>query len=278
MTSSTKSNGLGRFRRCVAIVLRHEGGYVNHPRDPGGPTNWGITQRTLSDHLGRQATVEDVQNLDRQTAEAIYRRQYWNVVRGDDLSPGIDLVVFDAAVNSGPRRAARWLQQALRDVGLTVEETGQIDNSTVEAVRAAHRNGRSPDVIRRACQARLAFLQRLNNFDVFGRGWTRRVAEIEAQALRWAVEDQGGDPAETLQRAAEQSARTAEVARRGVQAAALATPAIAAGLSATVNPGPLLIGAVVVLGIAAAVYCVARLIQSRERRRAYTRAAQETRN
>lgn len=268
---------LARFRRSVAVTLRHEGGFVNHPRDPGGPTNMGITQRTLSAHLGREATLEDVQSLDRSTAEQIYRRDYWNAVQGDALPPGLDLVTFDAAVNSGPRRAARWTQRALRKVGLPLVEDGTIGRETAEAARAAHRNRRSVDAIKKACAARLGFLRGLATFDAFGRGWTRRVSEIEAKATRWAIEDQGRDAAPILRHEAEHSARQADRNRLAAQGSAAATPTGAGALDATADPSALVLALAVTVGIAAVVFFSARLLHLRERRRAFSREAQETR-
>ena len=102
-----------RFARCVAEVLKHEGGFVNHPRDPGGATNRGITHITLADWRGGPVTAEDVRTMSEAEAREIYRSKYWNAIQGDNLPAGVDLAVFDLAVNSGVGRAARMLQQQL---------------------------------------------------------------------------------------------------------------------------------------------------------------------
>jgi lysozyme family protein len=164
-----------RFAACVAEVLRHEGGYVDHPRDPGGCTNRGITRRTLEAWRRTSVTCEDVRALDEAEARAIYRAHYWNAVRGDELPAGIDLVTFDAAVNSGRRRAALWLQEAL---GVTAD--GVIGPRTLRAARGA--NDRAA-VITRACDLRLAFLRGLDTWPDFGRGWSRRVRAVRQAAL-----------------------------------------------------------------------------------------------
>lgn len=164
-----------RFAACVAEVLRHEGGFVDHPRDPGGCTNRGITLVALGAWRGGPCTRADVLALGEAEARAIYRAQYWNAVRGDDLPAGVDLAVFDAAVHSGPRRAALWLQGA---VG--VERDGAIGTLTLRAVRSA--NDRQA-LIRGLCAKRLAFLRTLDTWPDFGRGWTRRVAAVRARAL-----------------------------------------------------------------------------------------------
>lgn len=163
-----------RFGECLAHVLRHEGGYVDHPRDPGGATNMGITIGTLSDWLGRPATKAEVRALSRDLAAAIYHRRYWLPVRGDALGSGLDLVVFDYGVNSGPVRAVRTLQAAIG-----VDMDGVMGPVTINALAGRDRE----PLIRDVSARRRAFLRSLSTYDTFGRGWERRVAEVEAAAL-----------------------------------------------------------------------------------------------
>lgn len=164
-----------RFGECLAHVLKHEGGYVDHPADPGGATNMGITIGTLSDWMGRPATKEQVRDLPRDIAAAIYHKRYWLPVRGDALGPGLDLAVFDYAVNSGPGRAVRTLQAALG-----VEADGAMGPVTLGALAGRNRT----DLIAAICARRMAFLQSLPTFRTFGKGWQRRVAAIQDAALR----------------------------------------------------------------------------------------------
>lgn len=162
------------FARALAATLRFEGGYVNHPADPGGATNMGITLRVLADWRGAKVTPADVRAMPRSEAAAIYRRLYWEMVACDHLPAGVDLAVFDYAVNAGVGRASRALQQV---VGATVD--GIVGRDTVAATRAL-----SPaKVITALCAERRGFLRRLRIFTVFGRGWLRRVAAIEGLAL-----------------------------------------------------------------------------------------------
>ncbi len=170
----TQSN----FNACLAHVLQWEGGYVDHPRDPGGATNMGITHKTLENHRRRPVTKAEVRNLTKEEAGQIYRKSYWNAVRGDDLPPGLDLVAFDAGVNSGPRRGIRWLQK-----GLGVAVDGVIGPKTLRAAK----NADAVAAIKRACAARMGFLKRLGTWGTFGRGWTRRVDAIEAAAVAMVV-------------------------------------------------------------------------------------------
>lgn len=167
-----------RFERCLTEILRHEGGYVDHPSDPGGATNMGITRKTLArwrkvtPWTGLPKTA--VAALTRNEAALIYRANYWNTAKAGSMPSGVDLALFDFAVNSGPDRAARVLQAALG-----VAADGEIGLVTLAAVEAADPRR----VINALCDRRLSFLQRLTSFAVFGRGWTRRVAEIRAAAL-----------------------------------------------------------------------------------------------
>ncbi|WP_068310439.1 glycoside hydrolase family 108 protein [Polycladidibacter hongkongensis] len=164
------------FQLVIAKLLQHEGGYANRPRyaDPGGATKYGITRATLSGWLGRTASIADVKALKLETAVAIYKAQYWQAVRADQLPAGVDYAVFDFAVNSGPARAAKCLQQLL---GVSVD--GVIGAQTLAAAAA-----RPPAVlIREYCAARLAFMRRLKNWRYNKNGWSNRVAEVERAAL-----------------------------------------------------------------------------------------------
>lgn len=162
---------------AIDAVLAHEGGYVDHPADPGGATNRGITIAVLAKYRGKPVTEDDVRNLTEAEARAIYRARYWMPIRGDDLHPAIAYVTMDAAVNSGVARAARWLQQA---VGVAAD--GAIGPRTIEAAAKAD----PAHVVETCCAARLAFLQSLKTWPTFGRGWERRVHEVESEALRLA--------------------------------------------------------------------------------------------
>jgi lysozyme family protein len=132
-----------------------------------------VTIGTFAQFKGRKVTKEELRNISDADLRAIYRRKYWDVVNGDDLPAGLDFVAFDAAVNSGPSRGARWLQLALG-----VSADGKIGPVTIAAARAAN----AELAIDRACDERLAFLQRLKTWPTFGRGWGRRVADVRRVA------------------------------------------------------------------------------------------------
>ena len=166
---------MSNFERALGEVLRHEGGYVNNPVDPGGETNFGITRTTARAHGYRGS----MRTIPMPLVERIYRRSYWAAVRGDDLPTGVDLAVFDFAVNSGPQRAAQFLQRA---VG--VDDDGHIGPITLGAVAAAD----PAKLVRALCADRLTWLRTLKTWRHFGRGWTRRVQSVERTALGWIAE------------------------------------------------------------------------------------------
>jgi lysozyme family protein len=157
-----------------------EGGYSSNPKDPG---NWTGGKVGAGKLLGTQKGIaaasypdRDIRNLTDAEIQAIYRQDFWNPVRGDDLPVGVDLSVFDAGVMSGPSRSAKWLQQV---VG--VKADGAIGPATLAAVKAAAPRS----VIKGHCAKRLGFVQSLAIWNTFGKGWSRRIAAIEATSLSW---------------------------------------------------------------------------------------------
>ncbi|MDX0262881.1 N-acetylmuramidase [Sinorhizobium meliloti] len=165
------------FKAALARVLVHEGGYVNHPRDPGGATNQGITQRTYDAYRrSKGAAARTVRKLTAAERDAIYRRQYWDAIKGDKLPVGIDYVVFDGAVNSGPRQSVKWLQRALGPA-----YRGEIDGIIGLATFAALQETEDHDaLIDRICDRRMVYLRALDTWSDFAGGWTRRVQNVRA--------------------------------------------------------------------------------------------------
>lgn len=162
------------FARSLALVLAHEGGYSNHPKDPGSHTNKGITIATFRKWVKRNGTVEDLKNISNADVAKIYRKHYWDQVRGDDLPSGVDYAVFDYAVNSGPRRAIKALQSV---IGAKVD--GIIGPETMGQVSAMG----AATIVGKLCDERMAFLQRLEIWPTFKNGWTSRVAGVREDAM-----------------------------------------------------------------------------------------------
>jgi len=167
----------GTFAKAMPHVFSEEGGYVDHPKDPGGATNMGITLATLSAWEGGKVSKAEVKALTKSKATDIYRENYWNKVAGDDLPAGVDYAVLDFAIHSGPARAVKMLQKV---VG--ADQDGVIGAKTLAAVRkmAADR------IINELCDARLAWLKGLGTFATFGKGWTSRVSRVRSRALAFS--------------------------------------------------------------------------------------------
>ena len=156
---------------AMSWMLAHEGGYINHPKDPGGATNMGVTQRVY-DNYRRQKKQADrsVRAITSDEVAAIYKAQYWDAVKGDDLPSGVDYVVFDFAVNSGPKRAIMELQ---RVIGATVD--GILGFQTLAKTREM-----DPfELVEQLCRRRMKFLRSLKHWGTFGRGWTARVMGVK---------------------------------------------------------------------------------------------------
>lgn len=166
------------FKDSLKHVLDHEGGWADHPRDPGGATMKGVTLTTFRRHCGASMSKTALRNISDDQLGQIYRSGYWDKCRCDQLPSGVDYAVFDAAVNSGPGRSAKWLQAA---VG--AKQDGGIGPKTLVKVKQHD----AVSITEMMCDRRLAFLQRLDTWDTFGRGWGRRVESVRATALEMAT-------------------------------------------------------------------------------------------
>lgn len=182
---------------CLDETLKWEGGYSNHPSDPGGATMRGVTQKVYDQYrLSKRQMKQAVRRIQEDELQEIYRDGYWYTIDGDALPSGLDCSAFDLSVNSGPGRARQYLASI----------------------------GKAPGVetIKRFNARRMSFLRNLGTFKVFGKGWTRRVAAIEAFSIRLAS---GANASPILK----QEARKATAAMRGRSVAATGTAAAGAG-------------------------------------------------
>lgn len=163
---------------AIDLILAQEGGYVDHPSDPGGCTNRGITIATYRAHVDPHGTCADLRAMSDDVARSIYAERYWSAVNADALPSGLDLVVFDFGVNAGPARAARMLQRILG-----VAEDGSIGPVTLSAAFARDRE----NLIHDFSDDRLEYYKGLKTWPVFGRGWTRRTEQIRNEALEYPL-------------------------------------------------------------------------------------------
>ena len=161
------------FEQALAHVLLSEGGFVNHPKDPGGMTNLGCTKAVWEEFVGHPVSEADMRALTPAAVAPLYKRKYWDKVAGDLLPAGLDYAVFDAAINSGPGRAAKWLQEVAG-----VPADGSIGKQTLAAVDAFS----IQEIIAQYNDKRLQFLESLPTFATFGKGWTNRVSSVQSIA------------------------------------------------------------------------------------------------
>jgi lysozyme family protein len=165
--SGASDMAASNFSRALPLILKHEGGWSNHPADPGGATMRGVTQATY-DHWRAKwgKPSQSVRNISDAELSAIYKAGYWDQVGGDTLWAGVDYAAFDAAVNSGPGRARQWLSKAL----------GSSDHS---------------ETVKRLCAQRRGFVRGLRTWSTFGKGWSSRIAAVEAKGVSWALSAMG---------------------------------------------------------------------------------------
>ena len=154
------------FDACITFVLASEGGYVNDPHDPGGETNFGISKRSYPN--------VDIKHLTREAAVAIYKKDYWDRVKGDLLPVGVDLVALDAAVNSGVTTSIKWLQAASYML-----EDGVLGPKTLSALQTLDPSM----VVESALHKRLLYLHNLKTWPLYGKGWMNRLNSLHTLAL-----------------------------------------------------------------------------------------------
>lgn len=201
------------FERALSAVLKHEGGYVNHPKDPGGPTNKGVTLANFRKYVKPGGSIADLKSLTVAQAGVVFRRHYWDAVSATDLPDGVDYAVFDFAVNSGPDRAIKFLQNVLG-----VAQDGVIGPRTISAAKKAS----AAAVVADLCDLRMSWLTTLGTFAVFGRGWKARVDGVRELGLTLAAQAKDAPKVVVEQKAPEGSEKTAPL-NVGLAAAAAGT-------------------------------------------------------
>ena len=162
------------FNEALKAILKHEGGYVNHPKDPGGRTNLGVTQKVWEEWVGHPVGEKEMRALTPETVGPMYKKKYWDAVKADELPTGLDYLMFDFAINAGPGRAAKTMQKA---IGTTPD--GAIGPKTMAALKAAD----PTDLIAKFSMEKELFYKALPTFATFGKGWLRRVDEAKSHAV-----------------------------------------------------------------------------------------------
>lgn len=172
------------FLNALGRILVYEGGKVDNPKDPGGRTNQGVTQETYNAYrLNKNLQIQDVYSMSDVERDDIYETEFWDRVQGSKLPVGVDLVMFDAAVNSGPAQAIKWLQSALSSPLVAID--GILGVRTMAAVSEVRDEHDLDILIEDICSRRLAFCQHLSTWPTFGAGWSARIANVQKTALAW---------------------------------------------------------------------------------------------
>lgn len=258
------------YTRAMKGIRISEGGYSNHPKDPGGATNYGIIQ-TVYDHYraSKKLAKQSVRLISEAEVSDIYKTRYADKVRYDELPAGIDYATLDGAVNSGVSRGAKWLQAALG-----VSSDGIVGAGTISAAAKAD----AIKTIKSMCAKRMSFLRGLTIFSTFGKGWTSRVARVEAESVSMAMEARGISAKSlpiALQAEAAHASEKARTATAGVAGSgtAAATSSVSTDWSNLAGlESILLVGAAVGL-VVLAVYFIHRSRVNKERAAAYAAVA-----
>lgn len=241
------------YENCLAITLKLEGGDVNHPDDPGGKTRWGITQAAYDDwRVSKGYSKRSVFKMERYEMLQIYKSNYWDAVGGDTLTAGVDLATWDYGVNSGPTRARRVLMASV--------------------------GGPAKDTVQKICAERMSFVRGLKTWKVFGKGWSRRIAEIEAKGVAMTLAHLPASDRDSALRAEADKAIDKSLGQsgkaKGSAGTAVGSTAVEAGADVDRWVSLGLLG-VMVIGILVAIYFHRKAKHNKERAEAYVKAAQE---
>ena len=250
---------LGNFQKCLAVTLGYEGGKANNPKDPGGKTNKGVTQATYDAWRKSHGLAKrDVFLITDGDVSAIYSENYWRAVKGDDLAAGVDLATFDAAVNSGPARALKWLMAAI--------------------------GGTDVETVKKLCAKRLGYMQTLKIWQTFKKGWLSRVTGIEAKGVAWALARSTSPSEARKELAKESTAATATAKKQAAGAGASGTATTAGGGDAILNPqhadqvAGWVLGGLLAAGALVAAILIIRAIIHKQRAAAYAAEAEAVRS
>ncbi len=241
------------FQNCLAVTLVYEGGWSDHPKDPGGATMKGITLATYRRYFP-SATKTQLRNISAANVEKIYRQDYWNPVNGNTLALGVDLATFDASVNSGPSRAKKWLYASI--------------------------GGTDVQTVKRICAKRLGFVQSLKTWVTFGKGWTNRITAIEAKGVAWALAAVSSPKEVRTELAREKVAADNKANNQTAGAGTSGTATTAGGGDVIINPDHAdqiagwVLGGLLAAGALVTAYLIIRAIINKRRAAAYAAEAE----
>jgi lysozyme family protein len=162
------------FDSALKMILKSEGGFVNHKLDPGGMTNLGVTKKVWEAWVGKAVGEKEMRALTPATVAPLYKKQYWDAVKADELPTGLDYLMFDFAINAGLGRAIKTMQKAIG-----TNPDGAIGPKTMQALKDADQ----ADLIAKFSMEKELFYKSLPTFATFGKGWMRRVAEAQSHAV-----------------------------------------------------------------------------------------------
>jgi len=168
------------FKKCLELVLKSEGGWVNNPKDPGGETNLGVTKKVWEEWVGH--VVKTMKDLTPEDVAPMYQAKYWMACYANQLPVGIDYMAFDAAVNMGPGRAVKLLQECLGCV-----PDGTIGPRTMQLIDQK----KPEDIVDLYSKRKTSFYEGLATFATFGKGWLKRVEDVKFNALKMIGEANG---------------------------------------------------------------------------------------
>lgn len=256
---AANANTSVEFRRCHPKTAAWEGGWSNHKADPGGKTMYGVTEVKFHEWLDRHGKPRRaVRTITMGEAEQLYFEEFWTKAGCEGLFPGVNLATYDASVNSGVSRGRKWLLASL-DKG----------NDHVKTVKGI-------------CARRLGFMQSLNIWKTFGKGWGNRVADIEATGVAWALLAMAGsDNAEVVTGLRDEQAAAQKKASNQTKGAGASSAAGgASGTGLALDPGSAdqvagwLLGGLLVAGLGVAAFLVIRAVINRQRAAAYGRVSE----
>lgn len=257
------------YDTAIAKVFQDEGGYSNHPNDPGGATNWGITINDARAYWKPHATPNDVRNMPRVVAEEIYRHKYAAPVRYDQLPAGFDYSVLDFGINSGVGRAIPYAASILGAPGAKID--------ALVPLAAAYPN--KIELIQKYWAKRLSFLKQLRIWSTFGKGWGRRVATGEALAVKLYLKFGAKQNPASIKKEMEQQSKEAAAQSKIAESSAGAS-ALPAGSGLTFDWAQISTNgkiAIACAGVALAcvvIFFIYRAVTQSQRATAYAEAAE----